>query len=71
MPGRDHTGPDGKGPMTGRKLGSCKDGANQPLDSRPFFSGRGRGRGLGFRDGRGRGPGWRFLNLFGSEEREK
>ncbi len=25
MPGFDRTGPEGKGPMTGRKQGKCKD----------------------------------------------
>lgn len=42
MPNRDGTGPEGKGPKTGRGLGSCGGG-------------RGPGRGLGFGKGIGRG----------------
>jgi len=44
MPNRNGTGPQGKGPKTGRGLGSCKDeapGKNQ--------RGRGLGRGMGLR----------------------
>jgi len=40
MPNRDGTGPEGKGPRTGRGLGSCKG-------ARP--AGKGRDRGLGLR----------------------
>ncbi len=40
MPNRDGTGPEGKGPRTGRQLGDC-EGAN------PVVLRRGRGRGLG------------------------
>jgi hypothetical protein len=65
MPARDHSGPEGTGPMTGRKLGDCSDGAKEPLAAR--FSRRGWGR--GFRRGRGgrgrgfgQGRGWRFWN---------
>lgn len=48
MPNRDGTGPQGKGPRTGRGLGDCKDGESpQP-----------RGRCLG--KGLGRGPRGRF-----------
>ena len=43
MPEFDRTGPDGEGPMTGRRLGYC---------------GRA-GRRVGFRRGFGRGFGWR------------
>ncbi|MCK4539826.1 DUF5320 domain-containing protein [Candidatus Parcubacteria bacterium] len=42
MPYRNGTGPEGKGPKTGRGLGPCGDGTP-----------RGNGRGLGL--GRGRG----------------
>ncbi len=50
MPNRDKTGPEGKGPMTGRKLGLCTDG---PAGS----AGRGLGRGQGQGQGRGRNTG--------------
>jgi len=43
MPNKDNTGPNGKGPKTGRQLGDCKD--TVPIE---------RGRGLG-PYGRGRG----------------
>lgn len=46
MPNRDKTGPEGKGPKTGRGLGPCGDGTPR---------GAGRGQGLGL--GRGRRPG--------------
>jgi len=44
MPYRDKTGPEGKGPKTGRGLGPCGDGT-------PRGGSRGRifGRGLGLR----------------------
>ena len=44
MPNKDRTGPEGKGPKTGRGLGPCGDGTPK---------GGGRGMGLGL--GRGRG----------------
>lgn len=50
MPGGDRTGPAGRGPMTGRKLGFCA-GYQTPGYSR--YPGRGLGYGRGF--GRGRG----------------
>ena len=46
MPNRDGTGPDGKGPRTGRQMGPCK-GA-QPA-GRGAGRGRGQGTGQGFR----------------------
>ena len=48
MPNFDGKGPDGKGPLTGRKLGKC--GGATP-------SARGVGRGRGSNAGRGRGLG--------------
>ncbi len=45
MPNRDGTGPEGKGPKTGRGQGRCggvQTNANRPRDGR----GRGQGRGL-------------------------
>lgn len=41
MPGKDKTGPEGQGPMTGRRAGYC---AGQDV---PEFSGRGMGYGRG------------------------
>ncbi|MBT4192244.1 MAG: DUF5320 domain-containing protein [Candidatus Diapherotrites archaeon] len=51
MPGRDGTGPNGKGPMTGRKLGPCnKDAKAEPIElERGFGCRRGRGSGFGYR----------------------
>ncbi len=51
MAGRDQTGPLGKGPMTGRGLGSCDGNTNI------YGSGLGRGAGMGLRRGRGCGAG--------------
>ena len=57
MPGRDRTGPDGKGPKTGWGLGDCNKVDTQIKDQlrtrRSDSPGRGRGR---FGDG-GYGPG--------------
>jgi len=50
MPRKDGTGPDGKGPKTGRGLGNC-EGFGRPDSERPF-DGRGRGRGRRQRGGR-------------------
>ena len=61
MPGGDRTGPNGYGPMTGRRMGYCSGyqgpGYWQPG---PGF-GRGVGRGLGL----GRARGWRHFGRFG------
>lgn len=46
MPNKDKTGPEGKGPRTGRGLGDCKENETLPL-RRGIGRGRGRGRGLG------------------------
>ncbi|MCK4407322.1 MAG: DUF5320 domain-containing protein, partial [Bacteroidales bacterium] len=55
MPGGDKTGPEGFGPMTGRRMGYCVG------NDRPGFAnltpGYGRGFGRGFRGGFGRGRG--------------
>jgi len=51
MPNKDGTGPEGKGPKTGRELGKCADAKPCP--------GRGRGYGLGRRGGPGRGRNFR------------
>ncbi len=43
MPNKDGTGPNGKGPLTGRKLGKCEGAEPQG-----FGRGCGRGRGRRF-----------------------
>lgn len=43
MPNRDGTGPEGKGPKTGRGMGNC-DSGEKPA-GRPRRAGGGRGRG--------------------------
>jgi len=43
MPNKNGMGPEGKGPKTGRGLGSCGDGAQR----------NGNGRGMGCRRGMG------------------
>jgi len=53
MPNKDGTGPEGKGPMTGRRAGKCPDVENDEYAA----PGRGRGRGRRnrqFGSGRGR-----------------
>ena len=56
MPNQDGTGPEGKGPKSGRGLGGCSDkdmkkfkdmGYYKDTPKRPM-NGRGRGRGRGF-----------------------
>lgn len=51
MPSRDHTGPSGKGAMTGRQLGDCQNTKEaQVMNAQPRLGlGRGRGRGFGRR----------------------
>ncbi len=63
MPAGDRTGPDGQGPMTGRRMGYC---TNDEADGIfPVFGrGRGRGMGRGLRSA-GRGMG-RFFGAFRS-----
>ena len=51
MPGRDKTGPQGAGSMTGRRMGYCADNENQQSG----FFGRGGGMGRGNRRGFGMG----------------
>lgn len=45
MPNQDGTGPQGKGPLTGRRMGTCEDA--EPLQQRGLGQGRGFGPGLG------------------------
>ena len=55
MPGGDKTGPEGNGPMTGRKLGLCKGNDSPGFKAEPRGSANRRGRGLGNGNGRGKG----------------
>jgi len=45
MPRKDGTGPDGKGPRTGRGRGPCKSGPSKPTTRQGTGRGRGSGRG--------------------------
>ncbi len=58
MPNRDGTGPQGKGPRTGRGMGNCApqsaQGAPTPVQNIPRNYGGGYGRGGGMGYGRGR-----------------
>lgn len=57
MPRGNRTGPEGRGPMTGRAMGFCA-GYNEPgYTSNAPAMGYGRGMGRGFRGGFGRGFG--------------
>jgi len=48
MPGRNQTGPNGMGPLTGRGLGNCSgDRINNMGRGYNRFGGNGRGRGRG------------------------
>lgn len=50
MPNKDKTGPEGKGPKTGRRTGDCEGAepvARRKKGCRPC--GRGRGKGRSFR----------------------
>ena len=55
MPFGDRTGPEGKGPMTGRRAGDCSGDNNGFARGRGFARGKNAGR--GFSRGRG-GWGW-------------
>ena len=58
MPNQDGTGPEGKGPKTGRKLGKCEGAEPAPGQGIGQRIGLGIGRGRGM----GRGMGRRFFN---------
>jgi hypothetical protein len=48
MPNKNGTGPEGKGPKTGRGLGTCGDGVdNAQGNAQGPGQGRGQGRGQG------------------------
>jgi len=59
MPRGDRTGPQGRGPRTGRGLGSCPPGETAYPNTQPGnpVLGLGRGLGRGFAGGFGRGIG--------------
>ncbi len=59
MPNKDKTGPEGKGPKTGRQMGDC-EGAEPVVDAdQAPVRGQGLGRGLGCGRGLGRGQGFK------------
>ena len=61
MPRGDKTGPEGFGPMTGRRMGNCAGNVNQGFYGNPGFgTGFGRGMRYGFGKGFGRGFGRNF-----------
>ena len=69
MPNRDRTGPQGKGPRTGRGLGTCETTEKQLERSRGTGLGRGqggpgRGQGCGCGKGRGRRKGPNGITYF-------
>ena len=47
IPRGDKTGPEGKGPKTGRGLGDCKDTSSKQGQNIRQGRGRGQGRGQG------------------------
>ena len=61
MPGRSKTGPEGTGPLTGRRMGVCEGSDNNNYDFKPGFGG---GFRRGFAGG-GRGMGRGFRSRFG------
>jgi hypothetical protein len=69
MPRGDGSGPQGFGPLTGRRAGFCA-GYNMPGYANNVGGGFGRGRGfgggmgMGFRRGRGGGGGWGYPGGF-------
>jgi len=66
MPGLDKTGPNGEGPMTGRRMGTCVNNSNQTPSAPQAGAGFGRGLGLGRGAGRfcGKGRGRGFRNVY-------
>ncbi len=53
MPRLDHTGPEGKGPKTGRKLGRCKKTEEEQQEAQ-LGRGLGKQRRVGGGEGKGR-----------------
>jgi hypothetical protein len=58
MPGMNHTGPEGRGPRTGRKLGRCRKPNDATHDSEEYELGK--GIGLKRKSGGGIGKGRRL-----------
>lgn len=58
MPGMNHNGPDGKGPRTGRGLGSCRKHTDSTTDQEKNQLGK--GMGLKRKTGGGKGKGRRL-----------
>lgn len=52
MPKMNHTGPEGRGPMTGRKLGFCMD--SEQMQETLFGKGMGKRRKMGGGKGLGK-----------------
>ncbi len=67
MPFRDGSGPNGNGPMTGRRMGNCNPDRDFADDYGYRGRGYGRGCGMGRRNG-GRGLGYRRGNGFDNFE---
>ncbi len=65
MAGGDRTGPEGRGPLTGRGLGYCAGGERPGYVSAGQPGGQGYGRGCGWGFGRGRGYGRGFGSRHG------
>ena len=55
MPRGDRTGPNGNGPMTGRRLGICSGNDKPGFDVPPGRASGRRGRGYGSNEGSGKG----------------
>ncbi|OFX40912.1 MAG: hypothetical protein COS14_04985 [Bacteroidetes bacterium CG02_land_8_20_14_3_00_31_25] len=54
MPQLDHTGPEGKGPKTGRKLGKCFKNETEQKEIGKFGKGQGARRNSGGGKGKGK-----------------
>ncbi len=63
MPGRDRTGPNGLGSMTGRRMGFCADNSNLNYSNRGLGYGRGNRGGFGLGRGYGLGFGYGNINI--------
>lgn len=58
MPKMNHSGPEGKGPLTGRGLGRCRKPSNQTPETEKYQLGK--GMGLKRKSGSGEGKGKRL-----------
>ena len=76
MPAGDRTGPNGFGPLTGRRRGFCADDNLRSVDNRFGYGrayGGGRGRAYGYNEGfhrGGRGFGYGYGRGFGFGNRD-